>query len=97
MLQIGDAAGYYKSMFDCDNQEVALMRENGVVKNIFSQIEQLAGGDLLLSISGLLTSGQDSILRLYLCDERGKIDFQNADAMLLISDLVLSYRQGDGI
>lgn len=95
MLQVGDAGGFYKAVFDCETRQVASMLTFGSVKCLLAQAEQLVDGDLRLSLSGLLTSGVDSYIRLYLCDASGAIDFQGGAAQLLISDWVLSYRAED--
>lgn len=95
MLQMGDGAGFHKSVFDCQRQEVASIAASGPVKSVFSQIEALPNGDFRIAISGILANGADSYLRLYLCDASGSIDFQDAGAELMINDFVLGYSHQD--
>lgn len=95
MLQTGDASGFYKSVVDCQLQQAESIQAYGPVKSLFTHIEQLANGNLRIAMSGMLTDGRDSYVRLYLCDDKGAIDFQDVDARLAISDLTLSYAAAD--
>lgn len=95
MLQVGDAGGFYNCVVDCGQLRVQSIATHGRVKCLFAQVEQLANGNLRVALSGMLSDGRDSHLRLYLCDDAGAIDFQQAPAQLSISDLVLSYSPED--
>jgi hypothetical protein len=95
MLQVGDAGGFYNSVVDCQQLRIQSIATHGQVKCLFARIEQLANGNLRVALSGMLTDGRDSYLRLYLCDDSGAIDLQRAPAQLSIGDLVLSYSPED--
>lgn len=95
MVQVGDDTGFYNTLIDTHELTVNAMAEVGPLRNLFSKAQLMPGGMVRISVSGMLTSGKGSYIRLYLCGENASIDFDSTDISMVIGDLVLGYLYND--